>query len=413
MKTQSVTSLPAKISNGSLFIIDEKNVSYLTHNYFKYPCRFIPQIPGWALENLLPKGRSRKVYDPFAGSGTTLVEAILLGHQASGADIDPLSRMLIRVKSARYTQRDIYSMRKILIKLSESELTADHHKYIPDLPNLYHFFKDKTVNQLAALRGRIEEIGNKKHREFFMVMFASVIRKASLTDDVSPKPYVSTKHPKKQIDWLRTFTEKSEDAINRAAEYSKAKRGKLVAVEKDARKSKLKPNSFDIAITSPPYINAFDYVRSLKLENYWLGLVDNQNIGFLRKNNVGTESLREEPRTLERVPRNLSRAIAAIGATDKRRSVVVSEFFYDMHLNLQNVHRLLRKGAKYVIVVADSEIRGVKVPTSDILIEIGKQVGFKCRLKFGYIIRNRYLRIPRNGRGGLMKIDWVIVLEKK
>lgn len=413
MKIETVKSLPAKITNGSIFVIDDKNVSYLTHNYFKYPCRFIPQIPGWALENLLPKGKSISVYDPFAGSGTTLVEATLLGHQASGADIDPLSRMLIRVKSASYTERDFDAMRKILVKLPDPKLTADYLKYIPELPNLYHFFETKTVNQLASLRARIEKIANKKHREFFLVMFASIIRKASLTDDVSPKPYVSSKHPKKQIDWLQLFIKKSDDAINRAVEYSKAKSGKLMTVEKDARSSKLNPNSFDIAITSPPYINAFDYVRSLKLENYWLGLVDDQSIGFLRRNNVGTESARKDRRTLEKVPNELAKAIAAISFKDKKRSAVVSEYFYDMHLNLQNVHKLLKKGAKYVIVVADSDIRGVEVPTSDILIELGKQVGFKCRLKFGYMIRNRYLRIPRKGRGGLMKIDWVIVLEKK
>lgn len=413
MNIKTVKSLPSKISNGSVYVIEDKNVSYLTHNYFKYPCRFIPQIPEWALVNNLPKGKNKLVYDPFAGSGTTLVEATLLGHQASGADIDPFSQMLIRVKTATYTKKDINSLVKILENLSEKNLKNDFQKYIPELPNLYHFFEAKTVNKLANLRGNIEKIENKKYREFFLVMFASVIRKASLTDDVSPKPYVSTKYPKKQIDWFQLFIKKTEDAISRAAEFSKVKSGKLVKVEKDARTSKLKPGSFDIAITSPPYINAFDYVRSLKLENYWLGLVNNESIEHLRKNNVGTESSRKEKRTLANVPKDLTKSIDAISVKDKRRSIVVSEYFYDMHLNLQNVHKLLKKGAKYVIVVADSEIRGIEVPTSDILISLGKQVGFTCKLKFGYMIRNRYLRIPRKGRGGLMKIDWVVVLEKQ
>lgn len=413
MKIQTVKALPAKIKNGDVFAIDVKDVSYLTHNYFKYPCKFIPQIPSWALENLLPKNKVKKVYDPFAGSGTSLVEAILHGHKAYGADIDPLSRLLARVKSATYSSKDIVELRKILSRISDKKLLANYKRHIPALPNIDLFFDKKTISELASLRGRIEAITDKKLREFFLVMFASIIRKASLTDEVSPKPYVSKKHPKKKVDWYGIFLKKTSEAVGRAEEFSKLKIGKLVKVEDDARNSKINAKSIDIAITSPPYINAFDYVRSLKLENYWLGLVDDKSIELLRKNNIGTESVRKELRHLIKPPKSLVSAVSAIEKVDKRRSKIVSEYFFDMNLNLQNVHGLLKKGSKYVIVVADSDIRGIAVPTSEILISLAKQVGFKCNLKFGYMIRNRYLRIPRQGRGGLMKIDWVMVLEKK
>jgi hypothetical protein len=412
MKIETVNAQPAKIKYGSIFIIDDKNVSYLIHNYFKYPCKFIPQIPSWALENLISNKKAKKVYDPFLGSGTTLVEAALHGHCGYGADIDPLSRMLTKVKTNSYSTQDIAELRKILNRLSDKRALANFKKYIPALPNINLFFDKKTIEELASLRGRIERIKNVAHYEFFLVMFASIIRKASLTDDVSPKPYVSKKHPKRKVDWFALFIKKSSEAILRAEEFSKAKSGKLVRVESDARNSNIKSNSIDIAITSPPYINAFDYVRSLKLENYWLGLVDDASIEVLRKNNIGTESARKDERNLNKPPKSLVTAVALIAKVDMRRSKVVSEYFFDMNLNLQNVHKLLKKGAKYVIVVADSDIRGVAVPTSEILILLAKQIGFKCNLKFGYMIRNRYLRIPRKGRGGLMKIDWVVILEK-
>lgn len=412
MKIETVDALPAVIKNGSIFVITDKNVSYLTHNYFKYPCKFIPQIPNWALENLISNNKAKKVYDPFAGSGTTLVEAVLRGHLAYGSDIDPLSRMMTKVKTNSYSSKDISELRKILNRLSDKKALSNFNKYIPELPNINLFFDKKTIEELASLRGRIARIDNVAHREFFLVMFASIIRKASLTDDVSPKPYVSKKHPKRKVDWYALFVKKSGEAILRAEDFSKAKSGKLVRVENDARNSKIELNSIDIAITSPPYINAFDYVRSLKLENYWLGLVDDLSIELLRKNNIGTESARKDERSIKKPPKSLANAVSKIAKLDKRRSKVVSQYFFDMSLNLQNVHKLLKRGAKYVIVIADSDIRGVSVPTSDILIALAKQVGFKCNLKFGYVIRNRYLRIPRKGRGGFMKIDWVVILEK-
>jgi len=397
MKIETVNALPSKIKNGSIFIIDDKNVSYLTHNYFKYPCKFIPQIPNWALENLISNKKAKNVYDPFLGSGTTLVEAALHGHCGYGADIDPLSRILTKVKTNSYSAQDIAELRKILNRLSDKKALANFKKFIPALPNINLFFDKKTIEELASLRGRIERIKNVAHYEFFLVMFASIIRKASLTG---------------KVDWFALFIKKSSEAILRAEEFSKAKSGKLVRVESDARNSNIKSKSIDIAITSPPYINAFDYVRSLKLENYWLGLVDDASIEVLRKNNIGTESARKDERNLNKPPKSLVTAVALIAKVDMRRSKVVSEYFFDMNLNLQNVHKLLKKGAKYVIVVADSDIRGVAVPTSEILILLAKQIGFKCNLKFGYMIRNRYLRIPRKGRGGLMKIDWVVILEK-
>jgi hypothetical protein len=168
-----------------------------------------------------------------------------------------------------------------------------------------------------------------------------------------------------------------------------------------------------LAITSPPYINAFDYVRSLKLENYWLGLVDDASMLNLRKGSVGTESLSQSDidATIH-YPSLLTSTLDAIRPLDKKRALVVNKYFQDMRLNLLDVHRLLEPGSRYVVVVADSEIRGVHVQTRKILSEIASSIGLTEETYFGYTIENRYLRIPRQGKGGLMKVDWVLVLRK-
>ena len=65
-----------------------------------------------------------------------------------------------------------------------------------------------------------------------------------------------------------------------------------------------------------------------------------------------------------------------------------------------------------MIVVGNSTIRGIDVPTNELLLEIAKINGFDLENMFSYVIKNRYLRIPRSGKGGLIKKDWVIDLVK-
>ena len=71
---------------------------FLTHKYHSYPARFIPQIPSTIYRMLLKSGTSR-VFDPFVGCGTSLVEAILSKISAGGVDLNPLAILISRVKT--------------------------------------------------------------------------------------------------------------------------------------------------------------------------------------------------------------------------------------------------------------------------------------------------------------------------
>jgi hypothetical protein len=83
-----------------------------------------------------------------------------------------------------------------------------------------------------------------------------------------------------------------------------------------------------------------------------------------------------------------------------------------MEANIISVKDLLKVNAHYVIVVGDSVIRDIEVPTHKILIEIAEKNGLILENTFSYIIKNRYLRIPRADRGGFIKYDWIIDFKK-
>ena len=91
-----VDNLPAEV-NEKTFIINQANPNKYTHSYFKYPCKFIPEIPKWAILNFSNPGDT--VLDPFAGSGTTLLESILNDRIGLGTEIDKVAKLLIKTKS--------------------------------------------------------------------------------------------------------------------------------------------------------------------------------------------------------------------------------------------------------------------------------------------------------------------------
>jgi DNA modification methylase len=409
---REVARLPLNPKKEEVFSIQNEDVAYLTHNLFKYPCKFIPQIPNWAIDKYI-KEPNALVYDPFAGSGTTLVEAVLAGHRAGGSDIDPFGRLLSTVKISPLSKSDIQLAKVLLEKFAQGRMLKSDQNWIPNLPNMDHFFSSSAKKELAYLVRQIDGISNRKVKKLFRVVLASILRKVSNADDASPKPYVSTRVSKKSQSPRSAFTKKATQSIQRVEAFSQLNRGSFTPLAKDARKSKLQDSSVDLIVTSPPYINAFDYVRSLKFENYWLGLVGDSDVERIRRENIGTESVGPIAMIDFQAIPEIEEILREIWDLDKRRATVVLRFFEAMMQNFQEMKRILKTGGKYVFVIADSQIRGVHVESAELLSKIAKRLGFKVETKFGYVIRNRYLRIPRSGQGGFMKIDWVVVLEKR
>ena len=87
-----------RIEQESILNISTRNVTNQTHGFHKYPAKFIPDIPKWAIKKYLNEEKGKIILDPFCGSGTTLVEGLLAGHNVIGIDIDPLSLWISKSK---------------------------------------------------------------------------------------------------------------------------------------------------------------------------------------------------------------------------------------------------------------------------------------------------------------------------
>lgn len=96
------TNLP--VNNGDRFLFISYDQSVLTHGLHKYPAKFFPELPRWLIRRY---SKEREfVLDPFSGSGTTNVEALLLRRNSFGIDVDPFSRFLSKVKVTNTIRRE-------------------------------------------------------------------------------------------------------------------------------------------------------------------------------------------------------------------------------------------------------------------------------------------------------------------
>lgn len=412
-----VDSLPKEIQTGAVYFIRQANPNSYTHGMFKYPCKFIPEIPRWAMLSYLEGGRTTLVFDPFAGSGTTLLEANLHGFDAAGTEIDDIAKLIIRVKTSRLTGKQMEQMDLEYGRIMEYMETKRARGFRPQIENLSHWFPAKTITKLGRMKVCIDGIEDPQVRDFFRLCMVSMIKRVSYADDTSPKPYVSNKIKKipptveKEFSSVYRRYRQMEEQLAQVDTF-----GKSEILAGDALEFCLDTGA-DLAVTSPPYINAFDYGRTMRLENLWLGTLTEDALRKKKKDYVGTEKIdaSREKECLDILGRSalLKAYYEKIEKTDLKRALVVKRFFEDMEKNLKRVYEHLKPGGRYIIVIGNSTIRKVTVESWRVLSELAEKTGYQTEQYFSYVIRNPYLRIPRGGMGGKINRDYVLVLGKE
>jgi len=253
------------------------DTTYLTHNYHPYPCKFVPQIP----KEIITKFSKEKdlVLDPFCGSGTTLAEASLLNRNAVGIDLNPVAVLSAKVKTTILNNLDKKIvkkfMKKINCKTSKNfqdliEINFDE-SFVPDFENLNHWFLPFVIKELAVLKKLILKVKNTKTRNFLLLAFSNVIVPISKQD--SETRYVAVKKNIKKYQLFTIFSKKIEQMLERNDQYAKQRsKSKILVYHADSRKlPQVKNKSVKLILTSPPYLNTFDYYLYHKLRIVWLG----------------------------------------------------------------------------------------------------------------------------------------------
>lgn len=410
-----VEALPVDIQNGAVYSIKQANPNSYTHGMFKYPCKFIPEIPRWGINAFLPEKKG-VIFDPFSGSGTTLLEANINGIDAYGTEIDDVAKLIIKVKTTILNPAQMKLLEQCYSELINIISKAEAEAFRPEIANLEHWFLEDTIKKLGRMKVYIDHIEDDDVRDFFKLCMVSIIKRVSNADDTSPKPYVSNKIIKNPPTVEKEFSNVFRRYKQMLLELSSVENmGKTEIVQGDALEFKV-PFRIDLAITSPPYINAFDYGRTMRLENLWLATLTEEKLRKKKSQYVGTENINREKEKSDLHILGKSALLKEyydqIAGQDEKRALIVKKFFEDMERNLRSVYSQMNPGGKYIIVIGNSTIRKVHVESWRVIEEIANRMGFKTVQYFSYIIQNPYIRIPRQGVGGKISRDYVLVLEK-
>jgi DNA methylase len=314
LQVKGIGGKPKDPRSGSRYWLQHSNgLTDYTHYLFRYPARFHRPVVQWALTNYGKK--TDLALDPFCGSGTLNLEALVQHRSSIGIDVDPLASFVARVKTTpidpeRLDKRlEAIENRSLAYLRSQSELERligtdisedrfereSRQLVIPAIPNMNHWFRKHVIIDLARLRETL--VGMKLHpeeREFFMACFAATIRRVSNAD---PSPVsgleVTTiqakRNKKREINVREEYLRKCRLAIHGMRELWTAlersrKKSSTITLCGDARdmepllaKAASDHLSLSLIVTSPPYCNAVEYGRRHKLEMFWLDLVETQS----------------------------------------------------------------------------------------------------------------------------------------
>lgn len=432
-----VEELPAEpISEGhySFLKLNRKEVTELNHGLHKYPAKFIPQLPRWALGYAASQKREA-VLDPFCGSGTTLVEAGLLGHQALGCDISPLAVIISKAKTARIIGEADYVVNIISGVVSRATQIAQEifPKLTPEesclgLHRTWSFwFRTEEMSKLLALRQCIEELDDAEFTELKVFLFAclsSIAKSASyLNEDQIKVRYDREKTPD---DPLQTFSRMAVPSAVQQIELGKryVRRGAQFDTQvSSATDLPFSNRSVDRVITSPPYINAVDYTMAHKYNLFVLGLIhptDFKNhcrdyIG-LTERAVRASDILVKPQCETSIVEPLLSSLWSLNTpVSKNRAFVVAQYFNGMYRALQEMWRVLKNGRRaFVVVGGSNRICGITVPTAEIVQSLAEEVGFGTELRFYHHLANRSsMRLNRAQTGGKVSFETICVFRKR
>lgn len=417
----------------------------LTHYLFRYPAKFHPPVARALLEVYTSK--TETVLDPFCGSGTLLVEALAVGRNTIGVDVDPVAAFVTRSKVHPYSAERLANHAEVLgSKLSPLRRSAKEyekrqfidvaeHRYRqvlqderlcpPSVPNLRHWFRRYVIIDLCRILKAIYGLKcSAADREFFLLNFASIIRRASNADPVPVSGLEVTKHMKnldaagRLIDPFALFTRALKRALAAVQDLAakRASGASTTVIHGSATDLKaLVSFPVDAVITSPPYHNAVDYYRRHQLESYWLGLVATHEERLaLRSRYLGQAKVRQSDPVMAadlfegKVVREWEGRMRGVSA---ERANALHHYVNSMRLVFNGLASQMRSGSPAVFVVGHSSWNSSLIPTTEMFKELAAP-WFALREYRWYPITNRYMSYSRRN-GANIDREYVLVFERQ
>lgn len=407
-----------------------KETAYATHGYYTYPAKFIPQLAA-----RLIKENSKEndiVVDPFMGSGTTIVEALMNKRIGVGVDINDIAVLVSKVKTTPINPILLSQEYTLLSFDLEYRLNGNYEEYLKHAYAKLHlngridyWFKKEAKEKLLIIFHRVSQIKNNDIRDFYLLVFAQILKTCSIWLQKSVKP---TRDPNKiPTEPLKAFLSQAQKMIKRNRQFydllseevkNNIDKFRIVKLG-DSRKIPLDDSLATLIVTSPPYVTSYEYADLHQLPSLWFGYFS--ELTEFRKKFIGS-SYRERNNIELRSPL-AEKIVGELGNGIK--ATEVRNYFADMLESFLEMKRILKRNGRACIVIGNTQLQTVDILNAEVFQEQFESIGFKTHKIIHRKIPSKMLpstRDPLTGKFTTAKnkkikfvypTEYILIMEKK
>ena len=373
------------------------------HRWFTYPAGYSHKLVECKIREYGLKQGSW-IADPFLGTGTTSVSAKMVGVNSIGVEAHPFVYWIAKTKLCMEYDgdtlgRDAQTVLQSAKSVYEKGIECDD--FWPEL--VYKCFREDTLRRLYALRMAIERHETTEdRRDFLKVALTATLR--IVTSAGAGWPYIApSKYAERTVqrDAFEEFSKRCNLMLHDISTVSVPDLPQSVhrLINGDARSmSKHAPReSIDLMLTSPPYLNNYDYADRTRLETYFWGMYENWGqithdvrdhliiAATTQIRRTAMEDVRNCPGIKATCPQIHSELMDVVRQLSKIRTIkrgkksydlMVVGYFEDMLKVLRETLVLQKNGSKFVLVLGDSAPYGIHIRTDEIVGRLGVAIGY-------------------------------------
>lgn len=315
-----------------------------------YPAKFTINLAMEYIQKYSNEGDV--VYDPFAGSGTTLLGSSLLKRVSFGTDINYIAVLISEFKLNDLSNEQVLTLKKFISQFERNWQTECESVERFNYPSIEHWFCEDSIIILSYIKSLIEKIDDEKCKTFCKLVFSAIVNNASNQESDTRyaaiyKPSVNKEYVAKIF--IKKFNSTLELMENLERDPKVLKSSRIYLHDSKKCSEVIKENSVDLILTSPPYPNTYDYYLYHKHRMNWLGY----DVKFSMEKEIGS---RREFSSLKH-PKE--------------------KFDDDMFEIFAECNRLLKKGGVVVLVMGDGKISGVTYEAKSNMERICKPLGWE------------------------------------
>ena len=403
------------------------------HGYFQYPAMMVPNMVGRALDEVAAHRQDQiHLFDPFAGSGTVVTEAVARGWDATAVDVNPLAAMLCQTKGGPFFPRATAdAVARVLAQVRRCGAEASHW-----FPNVRKWFEPGVIEGLSGLRQAIHNIGSPPIRRFLWVVLAETVRVTSNSRLSTVKLHIKPAQDRISADAVETFeriAQRNLELLSAEAEVLRKaglmRRGRPTSQVKvilgDITTTNLRGDTRtpNVLVTSPPYgdnHSTITYGQHAYLPLQWIGMSDTgapDRSAISGPSSIDSASLGGSRRDGYQRSDDIRGKSEAANTTLSRLAEIrpdhankVGAFLSDLDLAFDSALKMLACGSHIVVTIGDRTVSGMQVPTARIVQDMVKHKGAAVIAAIPRRLPKARRMASRNNFASRIDSEWMLVM---